>query len=48
MKPSNAMWTCGFRASAAKVKLKQDALTQFADDMQAMAVLYTTQLEATP
>ena len=43
MKPINA---CGFRASAAKENLKQEVQTQFADAMQSMAVLYTTQLGA--
>ena len=33
MKPSNAMKTCGFRASVANETLKQDAQTQVADDV---------------
>ena len=39
------MNTCGFRASAAKEKLKQDAQTNVADAMQAKFVLNMTQLD---
>ena len=48
MKPNNTMKTCGFRALAANKKLKQDAQTQVADAMEAMSVLYMTELEAIP
>ena len=42
------MKTCGFRASAANEKLKEDAQTQVDEAVQAMSVLYMTQLQAVP
>ena len=46
MKPENAGENRTFRAETTKAKLKQDAQTQDADDMQAKSVLYMAQLKA--
>ena len=48
MKRNNAMKICGFRASATNVKLKKGAQTKVPDDLQAVSVLYMTQLDAIP
>ena len=47
-KPNNAMETCGFRASVAIKKLKEDAQRQADDATQAMFAIYMTQLQAIP
>ena len=45
MNPNNARKTWGFSASTAFEKLKEDVQTQDCDAIQAMPVLYMTQVE---
>ena len=48
MKRNNAGKSMWQRSQTANQKFKQNAQTQDADGMQAMSVLYMTQLEVTP
>ena len=45
MKPNKANKALGFKASAANEKLTQDDQKQLIDDMQALAVIYSKQLQ---
>ena len=48
MKPNNAGDDMWLRAQTANQNLKQNTQAQIADSMQALSVLYMTQLKAIP